>query len=701
MSARGRGTLRRRLEFTLVGVALVSVLLLSGLNYVFARVLISDSVEAQLSSLRDTRVQAIERGAERVQSSVSTLAVTPSVITAFDALSDGYADVEDALSAEELAELEAAYDIALEPLRESGQDVSTSALLPESGSGQFVQYEYIARNPDQFDDRDRLDDAGDGSSYSRAHAEYHPLLRALVRNSDLNDLMFVDVDTGEVVYSVMKRIDVGTNVATGPWASGALGSVVDALSTVAVGETVISDTSFYVPARGQAVIFVATAIRSTSDATGALVAEIPVTTLTNLANAGQDWDLLGLGDTGDVFLVGADGTMRTDPRAWLEDPEQFLADAYERTGDEALVDQMRLVGSAALTQVVDNSAVDTALSGDTFVGTVTTYSGHSAFTAAGPVRVGDQNWAVVVEQDRSEATAGLSSLLRSTLAVMAILLPVTAVLGWWMARSLTRPFGRLVDAAGRIAQGEPASGVDQLGNNELGDVGRQLVNVAARLEAEEAALAVEEEQINAVLGAVVPPRLVDRVRSGEQDIADLLDTATVIAFLVDGIPEATGSDQDMVFEITEQLVDGVEQLQDEFGVERIRRSSINALFATGLGEDDARIDAAVQFTAGVMQMVERIGTEYGQSLSVRAGLASGDVASGVIGQQQLAFSMWGEPVSTAFTLASLAQTGEVLVESAIRDVLGSEWGAERREGLLGLDDNVEAWSVRPSHSADS
>ena len=94
MSTRTRGSLRRRLEFTLVGVALVSVLLLSGLNYLFARVLIADSVETQLSSLRDTRVQAIERGAARVQTSVSTLAVTPSVITAFDALTAGYAEVD-------------------------------------------------------------------------------------------------------------------------------------------------------------------------------------------------------------------------------------------------------------------------------------------------------------------------------------------------------------------------------------------------------------------------------------------------------------------------------------------------------------------------------------------------------------------------------------------------------------------------------
>ena len=701
MSNHAAGPLRRRLEFTLVGVALVSVLLLSGLNYLFARVLISDAVEAQLGALRDTRVESIERGAVRVQSAVSTLAVTPSVVTAFEELSAGYAEVDDSLTPEQLVELETAYGVALQPLRDAGQDVPAGALVPDSGSGQFVQYQYIARNPDGFDDRDRLDDAGDGSSYSRAHAENHPLLRSLMQNAGLSDLLLVDVDTAEVIYSVKKRIDVGTNAVNGPWAVNGLGAVIDALATVPFGDAVVSDTAFYAPARGQAVFLLATAIRSTGDATGALVAELPVQALTDLATSGQDWELLGLDETGNVYLVGADGKLRTDTREWLADPEQFLEEYFDRNADESLIEQMRLAGSAALTQQVDNRAVETALGGDTFVGAVTTYDGDKVFAASGPVRIGGLDWAVVIEKDRAEATSGLSSLLRGTLVVMAVLLPVTALLGWWLARSLTRPFGQLVDAAGRIAGGEPAPGAGGLGNNELGDVGRQLESVAAQLAAEEAALVAEEDQINAVLAAVVPPRLIDRVRSGEQGIADLVDSATVISFLVDGIPEAAGSNQDVVFEIAEQLVEGVEQLQAQYGVERIRQSSTSALFATGLGVDEPQIEAAAEFTAAVLQMVQEIGAEYGHGLSVRAGLAAGDVASGVIGQQQLAFSMWGEPVTRAFTLASLARPGEILADSSVRDGLEARWDAEQREGLLGLDDSVEAWAIRSPRMTDA
>lgn len=709
MSRHRRGSLRRRLEVTLVAVALVSVVVLSTINYVFARVLIADGVEAQLSVVSDTRAEAIERGAVRLESESATLAATPSVGAALAALSAGYADLDGAITEQQSSAVESIYEGAVESLRNAGGfDLPTGSVVPASDAGRYLQYHYIAENPEPFGDRDLLDDAGDGSSYSAAHAQFHPLLRSLARNSGAADLMLIDASTGDVVYSVEKHIDLGTNVISGPWAQDALAEVVDALNRTAIGNAVITDTTFYVPARGEALIFLATAVRSGSEVTGVVVTTLPVTAITDLVTAEQDWGLLGLGQTGDAYLVGPDGLMRTDPRAWLDDPEAYMDDYLERTGDQAKVDKIRVVGSPALTQAVDNPAVEEALVGEAFVGSVTSYDGADTFAASRPIDVGSQNWVVVVEQDRSEANDGLGALLRSTLVVMAVLLPVTALLGLWLARSLTRPFGDLVDAARTIADGERSPDVGRLGNNELGDVGRQLGIVAGRLAAEEDRISAEEDQINQVLAAVVPPRLINRVRSGEQQIADLLDTATVMSFLVDGIPEASGSDYDTVSELHGDLMAGVDRLVEEFNIERVRRSPSNALFVSGLGHEDALTADAVGFTIAMMQMVAEVGAEYGQPLSVRAGVASGEVASGVIGEQQFAFSVWGEPVSTAFSLSSLAQPGEILVDADVHAALGDaldrfddrsdgDWVVERRDALAGLDEDVEAWSIgRPA-----
>jgi hypothetical protein len=102
----GHTGLRRRLSITLVGVALVSVLLLATVNYVFARVLIDDSVESQLSAVRDTRVQALEIGAERLQARVSALATNPSVADALTDLAREFDGLDDDITSGDVDQLD-------------------------------------------------------------------------------------------------------------------------------------------------------------------------------------------------------------------------------------------------------------------------------------------------------------------------------------------------------------------------------------------------------------------------------------------------------------------------------------------------------------------------------------------------------------------------------------------------------------------
>jgi class 3 adenylate cyclase len=698
MTAREPHSLRRRLEVTLIGVALVSVLLLGALTYGFAHVLLTDSVEAKLTTLRDARVESIERGARGLQTDVSMLALTPSVIAATEQFAAAFGDLADESDPGDPSGslgLDEAYDAVLESL---DIDVEVEDVVPTTDAGRRLQDLYIASNPYGFDERDRLDDAGDGSRYSEVHASFHPLLRTLTRNVRMSDLLLVDADTADVVYSVEKRIDVGTNAMAGPWSGVALRAVIDELSDAPIGDTVFIDSVFYPPARGEAVLFMAAAIRSGSDVVGAVITEVPVAAVTTLVTAGQDWELLGLGETGDVYLVGADSTLRTDVRRWLEDPDAFLADHEERIGDEARNDRIRQFGSPVLLQQIDNEAIDEALSGEEFLGGVTNYRGSDSLTASAPASIGSLEWVVVVEQERSETQAALRSMLWGTLLVMVVLLPITGALGLWLARSLTRPFRVIVDAAADVARGESIVGVDRLGKNEVGDVGRQLELVAAQLEAEEQAIAAEEQRIIDVLGAVMPPRLIDRVRSGEQDIDDLVDLATIISITVAGLPEAGGSDHDSVLELTEHVGDELQRLMDEHGVERLRRSASTGLFVAGLGRPDANIDGAVSFAIAVLPMLAAAGAEYGHHLAARIGVSSGEVATGVIGRSQLTFSVWGEAVSDAFALSSLAQPGEVLADGTVASELGDRWMVEECVDLPVLDDDVTAFRVTPAPS---
>jgi len=690
----GNPGLRRQVSVTLVGVALVSVLLLASVQFVFARLLINDSAESQLAAVRDTRVQALEIGTDRLKSRVSSLAINPSVAEALVDLAREFDELDGDLTSDQIEDLTTLYDTeALPPFVQAGVDINSAELVPASAAGRSAQRLYISENPNGIGERDQLDDAGDGSGYSAAHAAHHPMLRALLENAGMSDLLLVNFDTGEVVYSTMKRIDLGTNAYTGPYADSGLGRVVEKLTTVAPGNSVLSDTFFYIPTSGEPVFFLAAAVRSGTDLVGALVTEVPVRALTDVMTAQGDWQRLGLGASGESYIVGGDRTLRTETRAWLEDPADYLRRHLAQFDDPGATDLIELIGSPVLVQPVDNAAVTESLDGNQFSGTVNNYLGTKTLAASGPADVEGVNWAVVVEVDKSESDTALNSLLRRFSLVLAVLLPAIAIFGIFLARTLTKPAQKLVRSAERIAGGDLATEISDLGQNELGDLGRQLGGVARQLESQEQAIVDEEQHINNILSALLPDRLVDRVRGGEEAIGDVFDTATVVSITIDDVPSAIANDADLALEVADRLNDETLALAERHGAERIQRSSASEMYLTGLNQDDAMVPDATAFALAAIQLVSEVGAEFGFEFTARAGISTGEVATGVLGNSQLSFGVWGDPTGMAMTLASLALPAQVLADGFVVEQLDRTWDIEELEELAGLADDIQAHVV--------
>ena len=690
----GKKRLQRRLTVTLVGVALVSVLLLSAVNFVFARLLINNSVESQLVTVRDTRIQAVQIGAERLKSNVSALALNPSVAEALADLSGEFSDVDQDITSAQVDELTTLYDTeALPPFVAAGRDINAADLVPEAAAGRYLQYHYISENPNDPDERDQLDDAGDGSGYSAAHATHHPVLRSLAANAGVDDLLLADINTGEIVYSTNKRIDLGTNSFEGPYADSGLGEVIEKLTTVAVGNSVLSDTFFYIPTSGEPVFFIASAVRLGSDVVGAVITEVPVAALTGVMTAQKDWKKLGLGDTGESYIVGGDRALRTETRVWLEDPDDYLRRHLKQYDDPDGTELIEIVGSPVLIQQVDNDAVTEGLDSNTFIGKVKNYLGTDVLAASGPAGIDGLNWAVIVEVDQSEADAPLNSLLRRFLLVLAILLPSIAIFGVFLARSLIKPAHELVRSAARIADGDLDTEVQDLGRNELGDLGRQLEGVAQQLESQEQAILDEEQHINDMLGALLPARLVGRVRGGESAIGDVFDTATVVSITINEVPATVATDHDLALEMADRLNEVTLVLMERYGVERVQRSSGSQLYLTGLNQDSAQVSDAADFALAAMRAVTDVAAEFGQEETARAGMSSGDVATGVLGTNQLSFGVWGDPTGKAMTLASLALPGQVLADGSVIEQLDRDWDIDVLDQLPGLADDIRAHVV--------
>lgn len=676
--------LRRQLSRTLVGVALVSVLLVGGLNFFAARDLLDRGTQDQLASTGQTRARSIEQGVNRALDIAAAVAADLAVVAALGDLAGEFPD-PGTLDDDQLAELDDFYDrevvAPLDDLDAAGFElggIGPEQIEPQSDAGKYLQYFYTT-NPDvPLEDRADVDDAGDGSTYSAAHAEHHPYLRSLLDTIGFDDLLLISAADAEVVYTVEKRIDFATSLTDGPYRDTELAeTVLDELGTVRFGEAVMSDFQIFLPGGGRPAAFVASAVRDDTELTGAVVLQISIEQLNRISTADGEWESVGLGN-GESYVVGSDGLLRSESRLWIEDPDEYL----ERVSDE-LATQIEALGSPVLVQPIDTEPVATVLDGEDFAGTTDNYLGTETFAFATPIDVPGVDWIVVAEVPLSDARSPLYDYLWRILIVIAVILPIAALVGAWLSNRSARPVAPVVAAATAVAEGDRDPQLPELGRDEFGDLGRRLQQLAADLGRQESVLAAEYERTRELLLSVLPPRLVD-TDGMVRDRGEAAEFATAIAVVVD--VDARHDTEGRLDELLSRESALLDELAAASGIDRVRAAADRSLFVAGLGRSAAGADDALEFVSQAHVRIASLNADEDAMVQLRVGISSGPIGVGVLERGSMTFGAWGEPVRRALAIAALAAADETLVDATtFVEVTEGRFALTHADELIGLD----------------
>lgn len=182
-----------------------------------------------------------------------------------------------------------------------------SALSPEAVA---LQYDYIAKNPNALGEKENFDGVNNGSSYDKIHQDIHAPLREFLRKFKYYDIFLVDGETGDVVYSVFKEIDFGTNLKTGSFARSGLGKIFKKAMHATDDQTsVIVDYEPYTPSYEAPAGFMASPIVKDGKRIGVLIFQMPIEEITRQVSIGEV-----LGATGETIMVGPDFLMRSDSK---------------------------------------------------------------------------------------------------------------------------------------------------------------------------------------------------------------------------------------------------------------------------------------------------------------------------------------------------------------------------------------------------
>ena len=283
---------------------------------------------------------------------------------------------------------------------------SVEKYLPASDKGKILQYLYIAKNPEAYNKKENYKmDQLFKSEYSEIHVQRHPIARNILENFGRNDLYLVNPD-GDIIYSVLKNTDLGTNLLTGPYAKSGLARAFKKTLKAKKGEAIFEDVSIYEPTYNQEVAFIAMPIYFGEDNEGALIFQLPKDKINEIMNFNHQVDKVGLGKSGEAFLVGSDYTMRNESR---------FSDKI-KTFDTATKKSQTTIGNYK----IDTPATRAAINGKSMTTLGTDYFGNKVILSYAPVNIYGEKWAMIVKIDEDEALANADENFMNALIGTAV-----------------------------------------------------------------------------------------------------------------------------------------------------------------------------------------------------------------------------------------------------------------------------------------
>jgi len=313
--------------------------------------------------------------------------------------------------------------------------------LPKTDKGIILQYLYIVKNPAAYNKKEQYKmDKTVKSEYSDIHVQHHPIWRNILEEFGRNDLFMVNPN-GDVIYSVLKNVDVGTNLVDGPYSNTGLARVYKKTLNAKKGQAVFEDYSIYEPAFNKQVAFIAMPIYFGEDNEGALIFQLPKDKINQIMNFDNQFDKVGLGESGEAFLVGSDFTMRNESRF----PQKIES-----------IDQATKKASSAIGNFkIDTKATQDAIAGisETTVGT--DYLNQSVILSYGPVKVYNDNWAIIVKIDQDEALAAANENFISALIWTAVFIIIIILISIFIIKAvIISKLQTLQDATYDLAKGD-------------------------------------------------------------------------------------------------------------------------------------------------------------------------------------------------------------------------------------------------------
>lgn len=431
-------SLSRKQIYVLLAVGLIPLLLISIMATNIAKNQLKAQSFRQLEAIRQIKGSAVQRYFTNVGNQVTTMAASNAVVDGMNDLSESFNQVlaDEQYSDQDInrmrEEVRSYYDdqFGAKYEQETGTDANTGALLDSlPATAVALQYQYIQANQNALGSKHLLDRSDGISSYHTRHQAYHPSLRIFLEKFGFYDIFLVDIESGNIVYSMFKELDFATSLIDGPYADTNFADAFREAAALKQGQYTLKDYQPYTPSYEAPASFLASPIFKNGTAIGVLVFQIPLEPVNTIMT-----ERSGMGESGESYLVGPDKLMRSD--SYLDPINHSVVSSFRHP------EQGR----------IDTLATQNALAGRSGNEIVIDYNGNSVLSSYDLLELGQFQWAIIAEIDRREAFAGVTQMLWTIVGFLVLAIIAIVLSAVYVSNLISKPILELGQAIQQVEQ---------------------------------------------------------------------------------------------------------------------------------------------------------------------------------------------------------------------------------------------------------
>lgn len=192
-------------------------------------------------------------------------------------------------------------------------------------------------------------------------------------------------------------------------------------------------------------------------------------------------------------------------------------------------------------------------------------------------------------------------------------------------------------------------------------------------------LKLEKEKSEKLLLNILPDAIVERLKKGEEFIADKADASILFADIVNfsGLAERLNAQE--LIELLNKVFSIIDRLIDKYEVEKIKTVGDNYMAVAGVPTANKQHAEAVAHVAlEILDAIEKLNREQNYSLKLRIGINSGSVVAGIIGKKKFIYDLWGKTVNLASRMESQGVGNKIQVTEMTYQLLKNKFNFRKR-----------------------